>query len=130
MAQGPTQRLPWGFVHGGESAAAGAQELIGPAASANATIVSLGRESVKQKARRCSQAMVRGEDDFLLGEAKLTLGDDTLEAKPGTWDHMAKAGATAFSRRGPWRARFGPARRGVRPRLCWSVQVCLAPRRV
>jgi quercetin dioxygenase-like cupin family protein len=26
---------------------------------------------------------------FLLGEAKLTLDDDTLEAKPGTWVHMA-----------------------------------------
>ena len=25
---------------------------------------------------------------FLHGEAKLTLGDDTLEAKPGTWVHM------------------------------------------
>jgi Uncharacterized conserved protein, contains double-stranded beta-helix domain len=25
---------------------------------------------------------------FLQGEAKLTLGDDTLEAKPGTWIHM------------------------------------------
>ena len=25
---------------------------------------------------------------FLRGEAKLTLGDDTLEAKPGTWVHM------------------------------------------
>jgi quercetin dioxygenase-like cupin family protein len=25
---------------------------------------------------------------FLLGEATLTLGDDTLEAKPGTWVHM------------------------------------------
>ena len=25
---------------------------------------------------------------FLQGEAKLTLGDDTLEAKPGTWVHM------------------------------------------
>ena len=27
---------------------------------------------------------------FLQGEAKLTLGDDTVEAKPGTWVHMAK----------------------------------------
>lgn len=27
---------------------------------------------------------------FLQGEAKLTLGDDTLEAKPGTWVHMPK----------------------------------------
>jgi quercetin dioxygenase-like cupin family protein len=27
---------------------------------------------------------------FLQGEAKLTLGDDTLEANPGTWLHMAK----------------------------------------
>ena len=27
---------------------------------------------------------------FLQGEAKLTLGDDTLEARPGTWVHMAK----------------------------------------
>jgi len=27
---------------------------------------------------------------FLQGEAKLTLGDDTLEVKPGTWVHMAK----------------------------------------
>jgi quercetin dioxygenase-like cupin family protein len=27
---------------------------------------------------------------FLHGEAKLTLGDDTLEAKPGTWVHMPK----------------------------------------
>jgi quercetin dioxygenase-like cupin family protein len=27
---------------------------------------------------------------FLQGEAKLTLGDDTVEAKPGTWIHMAK----------------------------------------
>jgi quercetin dioxygenase-like cupin family protein len=25
---------------------------------------------------------------FLQGEAKLTLGDETLEAKPGTWVHM------------------------------------------
>jgi quercetin dioxygenase-like cupin family protein len=25
---------------------------------------------------------------FLQGEAKLTLGDDTLEARPGTWVHM------------------------------------------
>src|SRR5213082_1670707 len=25
---------------------------------------------------------------FLQGEAKVTLGDDTLEAKPGTWVHM------------------------------------------
>src|SRR5262245_33757797 len=25
---------------------------------------------------------------FLQGEAKLTLGDDTLEASPGTWSHM------------------------------------------
>jgi quercetin dioxygenase-like cupin family protein len=25
---------------------------------------------------------------FLQGEARLTLGDDTLEAKPGTWVHM------------------------------------------
>ena len=27
---------------------------------------------------------------FLRGEAKLTLGDDTVEAKPGTWVHMPK----------------------------------------
>jgi quercetin dioxygenase-like cupin family protein len=27
---------------------------------------------------------------FLQGEAKLTLGDDFLEAKPGTWVHMTK----------------------------------------
>jgi quercetin dioxygenase-like cupin family protein len=27
---------------------------------------------------------------FLQGEAKLTLGDDSVEAKPGTWVHMAK----------------------------------------
>jgi quercetin dioxygenase-like cupin family protein len=27
---------------------------------------------------------------FLQGEAKLTLGDDTLEARPGTWVHMPK----------------------------------------
>ena len=26
---------------------------------------------------------------FLQGEAKLTLGDDTVEATPGTWVHMA-----------------------------------------
>ena len=25
---------------------------------------------------------------FLQGEARLTLGDDTLEGKPGTWVHM------------------------------------------
>jgi quercetin dioxygenase-like cupin family protein len=25
---------------------------------------------------------------FLQGEARLTLGDDTLEARPGTWVHM------------------------------------------
>ena len=25
---------------------------------------------------------------FLQGEAKLTLGEDTLDAKPGTWVHM------------------------------------------
>jgi quercetin dioxygenase-like cupin family protein len=28
---------------------------------------------------------------FLQGEAKLTLGDDTLDAKPGTWVHMPKS---------------------------------------
>jgi quercetin dioxygenase-like cupin family protein len=28
--------------------------------------------------------------DFLRGEARLTLGDDTLEAVPGTWVHMPK----------------------------------------
>jgi quercetin dioxygenase-like cupin family protein len=27
---------------------------------------------------------------FLQGDAKLTLGDDTLEARPGTWVNMAK----------------------------------------
>jgi quercetin dioxygenase-like cupin family protein len=27
---------------------------------------------------------------FLQGEAKLTLGDDTLEVEPGTWVHMPK----------------------------------------
>ncbi len=27
---------------------------------------------------------------FLRGEARLTLGDDTLEAQPGTWVHMPK----------------------------------------
>ena len=27
---------------------------------------------------------------LLRGEAKLTLGDDTLEARPGTWVHMPK----------------------------------------
>jgi quercetin dioxygenase-like cupin family protein len=27
---------------------------------------------------------------FLRGEATLTLGDDTLEARPGTWGHMPK----------------------------------------
>ena len=27
---------------------------------------------------------------FLRGEAKLTLGDDTLDARPGTWVHMPK----------------------------------------
>jgi quercetin dioxygenase-like cupin family protein len=27
---------------------------------------------------------------FLQGEAKLTLGDDTVEARPGTWVHMPK----------------------------------------
>ena len=27
---------------------------------------------------------------FLQGEAKLTLGDDTLDAKPSTWVHMPK----------------------------------------
>jgi quercetin dioxygenase-like cupin family protein len=27
---------------------------------------------------------------FLQGEAKLTLGDDTLQAEPGTWVHMPK----------------------------------------
>jgi quercetin dioxygenase-like cupin family protein len=27
---------------------------------------------------------------FLQGEAKLTLGDDAVQAKPGTWVHMAK----------------------------------------
>ncbi len=25
---------------------------------------------------------------FLSGEAKLTLGDDLVDAKPGTWAHM------------------------------------------
>ena len=28
---------------------------------------------------------------FLQGEARLTLGDDTLEARPDTWVHMPKA---------------------------------------
>ena len=28
---------------------------------------------------------------FLQGEAKLTLGDDTVEAKPATWVHMPKS---------------------------------------
>jgi quercetin dioxygenase-like cupin family protein len=28
---------------------------------------------------------------FLQGEASLTLGDDTLAAKPGTWVHMPKS---------------------------------------
>src|SRR5260370_1701990 len=28
---------------------------------------------------------------FLRGEATMTLGDDTLEAKPGTWVHMPTA---------------------------------------
>jgi quercetin dioxygenase-like cupin family protein len=28
---------------------------------------------------------------FLQGEAKLTLGDDTVEAKTGSWVHMAKS---------------------------------------
>jgi quercetin dioxygenase-like cupin family protein len=27
---------------------------------------------------------------FLQGEARLTLGDDTLEARPGTWVHMPR----------------------------------------
>jgi quercetin dioxygenase-like cupin family protein len=27
---------------------------------------------------------------FLQGEGRLTLGDDTLEARPGTWVHMPK----------------------------------------
>jgi quercetin dioxygenase-like cupin family protein len=27
---------------------------------------------------------------FLQGEARLTLGDDTVEARPGTWVHMPK----------------------------------------
>jgi quercetin dioxygenase-like cupin family protein len=27
---------------------------------------------------------------FLQGEAKLTLGDDTVDARPGTWVHMPK----------------------------------------
>jgi quercetin dioxygenase-like cupin family protein len=27
---------------------------------------------------------------FIQGEAKLTLGDDTLDARPGTWVHMPK----------------------------------------
>jgi hypothetical protein len=27
---------------------------------------------------------------FIQGEAKLTLADDTLEARPGTWVRMAK----------------------------------------
>jgi hypothetical protein len=27
---------------------------------------------------------------FLQGEANLTLGDDTVEARPGTWVHMPK----------------------------------------
>jgi quercetin dioxygenase-like cupin family protein len=27
---------------------------------------------------------------FLQGEAQLTLGDDTLDARPGTWVHMPK----------------------------------------
>jgi quercetin dioxygenase-like cupin family protein len=27
---------------------------------------------------------------FIEGEARLTLGDDTVEAKPGTWVHMPK----------------------------------------
>jgi quercetin dioxygenase-like cupin family protein len=27
---------------------------------------------------------------FLSGEATVTLGDDTVDARPGTWVHMAK----------------------------------------
>jgi quercetin dioxygenase-like cupin family protein len=35
-------------------------------------------------------ASMPGVLHFLQGEAKLTLGDDSVEAQPGTWVHMAK----------------------------------------
>ncbi len=38
---------------------------------------------------------------FLQGEARLTLGDDTLEAKPGTWVHMPKGMRHAVQARTP-----------------------------
>ena len=39
---------------------------------------------------------------FLQGEAKLTLGDDPLEARPGSWSTCPRACGTASRRRRPW----------------------------
>src|SRR6516164_9006176 len=39
---------------------------------------------------------------FLQGEAKLTLGDDTVEARPGTWSTCRLACGTASWRRRRW----------------------------
>jgi quercetin dioxygenase-like cupin family protein len=38
---------------------------------------------------------------FLQGEAKLTLGDDTVEAKPGTWVHMPAGWRHSIQARAP-----------------------------
>jgi quercetin dioxygenase-like cupin family protein len=38
---------------------------------------------------------------FLRGEARLTLGDDTLEARPGTWVHMPKGLRLSIQARTP-----------------------------
>ena len=38
---------------------------------------------------------------FLQGEAKLTLGDDVIDAKPGTWVHMPTGQRHAIQARTP-----------------------------
>jgi quercetin dioxygenase-like cupin family protein len=38
---------------------------------------------------------------FLEGEARLTLGDDTLEARPGAWFHMPKGMRHSIQARTP-----------------------------
>jgi quercetin dioxygenase-like cupin family protein len=38
---------------------------------------------------------------FLQGEARLTLGDDSVEARPGTWSHMPKGMRHSIQARTP-----------------------------
>jgi quercetin dioxygenase-like cupin family protein len=38
---------------------------------------------------------------FLQGEARLTLGDDAVEARPGTWSHMPKGMRHSIQARTP-----------------------------